>query len=202
MKMQRVALLVSVVICSLLWVAEPAAGQGVGNLSSLPTTFPIFPPDHFDIFDPATGGPIPVVLDPQGSPWIKNLDLGPIVAVPGQPFTIHEVLQVAGNLPWTDWHEQFLTPDFAWLPPASLTVNGAPPPSLVISPLGPNIDFTWANNPTPPGGIIDIFKTFTYTGPAGTAFQGVIRVAEFPTPEPGSLGLLSVAGLLALRRRR
>jgi hypothetical protein len=183
-------------------MAGPAAGQGVGNLSALPTLFPVSPPDRFDVFDPATGGPISVVLDPQGGPWVKGLDLGPIVAQPGQLFTLHEVLQVGGNLPWTDWHEQFLTPNFTWLAPAGLLVNGAPPVNLVISALpGSTIDFTWANA-AGPGSIVDITKTFTYTGPPGTAYQGVIDLAEFPTPEPGTLGLLGLGGLLVGRRRQ
>ena len=202
MRLRRKVIAAGLAICSWLVLAGPAAAQGVGNGATLPTVFPVYSTYHFEISDPATGGPIPVVLDPLGPPWRKVLDLGPLVAVPGQPFTVHELLQVAGNLPWTDWHEQFLTPDFKWIPTANLLVNGIQPVGLGISPLpAPVINFTWPN-PAGPGSIVDISKTFMYTGPAGTVFQGKILVQEFPTPEPATLVLLCAGGFGLLRRLR
>ncbi len=189
--------------------ATAAFGQGVGNLGSLPTQFqaPV-PIGGWNVAD-ATGGPIPVQLDPNGGPWIKNLTgLGgqPFSAVPGQTFFLNESLSIAPSLPWTDWHEQILNPGWDWVAPIAFLANGAPPAGLsgVHTPgnstVGGSVDFYF--NPLAVGTKIDIRKTLIYNGINGAVFTGTLQIAEFPTPEPASLGMLALGGIALLRRHR
>ena len=192
-----------VVVSITLVAAQMALGQGVGNLSSLPTQFdtPI-PPTGWNVVDPATGGPIPVVLDPLGPVWGKNFtgpNGGPFsYPALAPPLPVHELLVVAGTLPWTDWHEDVLDPTWSWANPTIL-VNGLPPTNLTTSLSGGSLSFFF--DPISPGSIIDIRKELVYNGVPGQSFQGTLPIHEYPTPEPASLGALAIGGLLAFRRR-
>lgn len=197
---------VRLVMVGVLLTAATGYGQGVGNLGSLPGSFIVQPPGHFEVVAP-TGGPIPVALNPAGPQWIKKFELGGLVAGPGQQFTVHEFLQVAGNLPWQDWHEQVLTPGWDWSPNSVILANGLPAAGLTVSttagvvPTGGSIDYTF--NSLAPGTLVDIRKILVYTGGAtGVPFQGTVTIAEYPTPEPATLGLLSLASVAMLRRNR
>ena len=179
--------------------------QGVGNVGALPNVFPA---------NPAVGGWIigqyGVVRDPNGPAWIKNLtnpNGGNIIAQPGQIFTLQESLFIAGTLPWSDWHEQILTPGWDWAPPAVFLANGSVAPGLTIShtPPGPGIggtiDFYFSS--LPPGTKVDIRKQLQYLGGAtGAPFDGIVKIAEFPTPEPAAIALLALGSLVVRRRRR
>lgn len=179
--------------------------QGVGNLGALPSSI---------LMDPnGTGwfiGTYGVIRDPNGPKWLKNLENhngGPFVAPPGQTFTVQESLYIEGNLPWMDWHEEILTPGWEWAPPSVLFANGVPAPGLSISYIpgnttqGGSIHFDFSS--LAPGTKVDIRKQLQYVGGAdGTAFFGTVQIAEYPTPEPASVGLLALGSLLALRRRR
>ncbi|MDM8009129.1 MAG: PEP-CTERM sorting domain-containing protein [Phycisphaerae bacterium] len=185
--------------------------QGVGNLGSLPNLFlsPV-PITGWSVDSGIPTNPwLPVQIDPTGPQWVKTFtgqNGQPIVAVPGQTFTLQELLVVAPTQSWEDWHEHILTPGWEWVQPTVFFANFAPPPGLntVVTPgtltSGGKIDFTF--NPLVPGTLIDIRKTLQYVGPAGTVFTGKIEIAEFPTPEPASLGLLMLGGLFVLGRRR
>jgi hypothetical protein len=188
-----------------LVAAQMTLAQGVGNLSSLPTQFetPI-PPTGWNVID-ATGGPIPVVLDPAGPVWGKNFT-GPqggnfVYPAGAAPLPVSEFLVVAGNNPWTDWHEDVLDPTWSWANP-SILVNGAPPTNLTTSLSGGSLSFFF--DPVAPGSIVQISKDLVWNGLPGTAFIGTLPIHEYPTgvPEPASIGLFSLGGLVALRRRR
>jgi len=185
-----------------LAVAQIAVAQGVGNLSSLPTQFetPI-PPTGWLVAD-ATGAPIPVSLDPTGPVWGKVFtgpNGGPF-SYPAfaPPLPVQELLLVSGTLPWTDWHEDVLDPNWAWANPTIL-VNGVVPTGLTISLSGGSLSYYF--DPVAPGSVIDIRKDLVYNGLPGTTFIGTLPIHEYPTPEPASLSLFCVGGLCAFRRR-
>lgn len=197
---------------AVLLVAAPILfAQGVGNLGSLPTLFtsPV-PITGWSVDSGNAANPwLPVQIDPNGPQWVKTFTGAngqPITAVPGQTFTLQELLVVAPTQSWEDWHEHILTPGWEWVQPTVFFANFAPPAGLntVVTPgtptTGGKIDFTF--NPLVPGTLIDIRKTLQYNGPAGTVFTGKIDIAQFPTPEPGSLLMLVGGSLLVLKRRR
>ena len=196
-----------------LVATQMAYAQGVGNLGSLPTQFttPI-PPTGWTVGSPPA--PIPVILDPTGPVWYKNFtgpNGGPF-SYPAfaPPLPVQEFLQVdPASPPWTDWHEdvigidQFGIPDpgWIWVNPF-IFVNGSTPTGLTITGAGTsNLSFFWTA-PANPGDTVIIRKQLAYAGLPGTTFTGTLAIHEYPTPEPGSIGLLSIGGLLALRRWR
>jgi hypothetical protein len=160
---------------------------------------------------------IGVTLDPTAGPWIKNL-LGPNggnVSADDTGFTapssyaLDEHLVIGGQLSWTDWHEDVLTP--GWNIGALISANGGPVHGLVVDLTDTNWPTTGGTvsmtfDPLPPGTRIDLKKTLSWVGDPkviGNLFNGVIRIAEYPTPEPGSAVLfgLGIVGLLLLRRK-
>ena len=74
------------------------------------------------------------------------------------------------------------------LGPTEFLANGVPAPGLNVSftpgtpTQGGIVDFTF--DPLPPGTVVDIYKTISYSGaglPVPTPpFQGAIRILEFP----------------------
>ncbi len=198
-----------------LGLAPFALAQGVGNLGSLPTQFATTaPPTGWNVGGSA--GPIPVVLDPAGPMWGKSFtgpNGGPFLYPPtspsNPPLNVSEMLQVAGNLPWTDWHEEVIgidvagAPDFGWSwANPFILVNGQPATGLSITGVGTNT-LSFFFDPVAPGSIVQIRKELVYTGNPGAVFAGTLAVHEYPTgvPEPATLGLLGVAALCVLRRR-
>jgi len=203
MKPRKAIVTASVAVSACVLIATHGYAQGVGNLASLPVVFPADPSN--------TGwfiGQYGVSLDPNGPPWIKSLvnpNGGPMIVQPGQTFTLQESLFIAPSLPWKDWHEQILTPDWDWASPVAFLANGVPAPNLTISHTPPTgtsggtLDFNF--DPLPVGTKIDIRKQLKYIGSTGKPFDGVVRIAEYPTPEPATLGLLGLGGAVMLRRR-
>ncbi len=125
----------------------------------------------------------------------------------GPPLPVTEVLQVAGNLPWTDWHEDVMgidasgapDPGWSWANP-SILVNGVAPSGLSITGAGTN-NLSFFFNPVAPGSIVQISKDLVYSGIPGTTFIGTLAIHEYPTPEPATLGMLALGSLTVLRRR-
>ncbi|HVP12068.1 MAG TPA: PEP-CTERM sorting domain-containing protein [Phycisphaerae bacterium] len=216
MSAKRVIVIVSLAIVAILTTTGNSYAQGVGNLSSLPTLFttPV-PPTGWVVSDPATGGPVPVVLDPTGPVWGKSFTgpnggnfLYPPTSPSNPALPVTELLQVAGTNPWTDWHEDvigidaqgFPDPGWTWANPFVL-VNGLPAPGLTVTGVGTsNLSFFF--NPVAPGSTITIRKDLVYAGTPGAAFFGTLAVHEYPTPEPASLVLLAAGALWSLRRLR
>lgn len=202
-RLQVGVLMVAVVTLS----GRGVRAQGVGNIGQLPVSIPMNTPSGWNITD-ATGGPLPVVLNPAGPVWAKFLT-GPngqvFSAVPGQTFTLHESLVVGGTLPWKDWHEKIVNPFWDWTSSTFLVNGAAPSPLLTINNpatalTGGGLNFFF--NAIAPGSVVDISKTMTFNAPVGTVFQGILQVREFPTPEPGSLLLMAGASALLIKRRR
>ena len=194
----------SVVALISAMVTQIALGQGVGNLGSLPTQFQTpSPPSGWVVVDPS-GVPIPVSLDPNGPVWSKNFT-GPnggsfVYPAMSPPLPVSEVLQVAPNLPWTDWHEDVLDPSWVWVNPAVFVNNVQIFPTVTgVGTSNLSFFFTPALNV---GDLVIIRKELQYNGVPGTAFIGTLPIHEYPTPEPASLGLLALGGLVTSRRRR
>jgi hypothetical protein len=197
-----------------LVTAQMAMAQGVGNLGSLPTTFPLQTPGGWTVGNAAA--PVPVVLDPNGPQWGKSFvgpNGGPFSYAPtsttNPPLNVQEFLQVDPTSPaWTDWHEDVIgidgltgatDPNWIWTNP-SILVNGSPYPATITGAGTSNLSFLF--NPVAPGSTIIIRKQLEYLGTPGQVFFGTLSVHEYPTPEPGSLALLGLASTFILRRRR
>ncbi len=205
MRTRMNAVAAGLILSGVLIAAGPANGQGVGNLSALPSLIPA---------DPAAGGwfigQYGVVRDPNGPKWIKILadpNGGPFTAAPGQTFTVTESLFIAPELDWADWHEDILTPGWEWVDPIVFLANGSSPANLAVINMsgdpthGGSVWFYF--DPLPPGTKIDIRKKLQYVGGAdGTAFFGKVEIAQYPTPEPATLAMLGLGSAVLWRRHR
>ncbi len=158
-----------------------------------------------------------------GAYWLKNLKgQGRPILVEGDAahntLTLVEYIQVGGNVPWTDWHEVFMSDGLSWVSGAiyygdtNTLIDG-----LVVGVSNgggddihnDNIDFFFDSLAV--GTVIRIEKTMRWEGldvTVGSEHLGTdtIVIREFPTvvPEPATLGLLAIGGGLfgLLRRRR
>ncbi|MCB9838140.1 MAG: hypothetical protein H6813_02275 [Phycisphaeraceae bacterium] len=176
-----------------------------------------------DPFGP--GGAYRVSLDPHGPYWEKTLLNSPQGPIEGPGILhIHEFIEivppVAGGpaQPWTDWHEQFVTPGWGW---ADFSINiydfdgftsddvmaTVPGFSYMISKDTTSIWFDF--DPIFPGTdnepvIIEIWKSLDYNADIGGPYMpgSPIVLREYPTPTPGALALLGVGGLATMRRNR
>lgn len=163
-----------------------------------------------------------------GPYWIKNLlstgavqgQNRPILTegVAGQnTLTLAESIRVDGRVPWTDWHEVFMSDGLSW---TSATIYYAGTDTVIsgldvqISTGGggdehnDNVDFFFDQLAV--GTEITIVKTMRWEGldvTQGTEQLGndTIVIRQFPTvvPEPATLSLLAIGGgLFGLMRRR
>src|SRR5512138_368925 len=107
MKMEkRKTILTSLLISSVATCS--ALAQGVGNLGSLPTQFSSPAPiSGWSVDSGNAASPwIPVQISPTGPQWVKTFSAPngqPFTAVPGQTFSLQELLQIAPTQSWTDW---------------------------------------------------------------------------------------------------
>ncbi len=154
--------------------------------------------------------PIPIDLDPTGSPWFKNVG-DPNLFAPGLSIVdMFETMVNVGTEAWGDWHE-ILLPAPAGLAPHTwtnvlgLTVNNNPI-TFTATGLGTQtLNLFNFSQPVQPGDIFSIHKRLNVNGTA-LASGAFLRIQEFPTPsvpEPGCLTLVAMAisGLSLARRR-
>lgn len=195
---------VSAVVLILSACAGQVFAQGVGNLGSLPSQIPHNGINGWDVVNPS-GGALPVVRDPLGPVWRKNLLAPPGGVINGgQTYTLHEFLITSGTLSWSDWHEQILTPGWSfanvvlgvngWGTPAGFSVVNTPGNALQ----GGSVSFYF--NPIPPNTFVQIQKTLVYNGPVPATFSS-IAIDQYPTPEPATMSLLALGGAAVMRRR-
>ncbi len=158
------------------------------------------------IGDPAS--PIPIDLDPLGSPWLKSItDPSGVVTNPaGELLVMIETIQNVGTEPWLDWHEHIL-PNAAGVSSSTwfsvkLSING----SLIgFTPTGLGTADLWLDNfslPVLPGDVLVIEKEVeVFPLLPGTAGP-ILRIQEYPTPEPASAALMGLGSLLLMARRK
>ncbi len=131
--------------------------------------------------------------------------------------------------PVSDWHEEILTPGWEWVLPGDARFPNLFPPgeSLITRdgqpwqwqhqphPGGPDPTKLWVEfPPIDPGHVLDVHKALLWVGTPdnrvwgdGTRNDGTvidessIRVREYPTPEPATLGLVALGAVALLRRR-
>jgi len=142
--------------------------------------------------------PIPIDLDVNGLPWSKSItDPNFVITNPaGEILTMIETIENVGTEPWLDWHE-IIAPAQPGIPPStwtsvSLFINGNP---IGFNALGLGTADLWLDTfsqPVLPGDIFVIQKQADVPAFGGVPGGPMLRISEFPTPEPASLALMSL----------
>jgi hypothetical protein len=188
----------------------PGTGLSEGTIPGLSTEYTV-PGTTLEIGG-GVAGPVGIYLDPGAGPWKKTL-----IDVINGSLNLIEHIQISlepSGLPgpsWTDWDEQIMTPNWGWaavpVPTVGLSDDGNVTGTISTKNINiPNdfveFDFNPENNPA----VLTVTKTLVYTGPGPVPGKATVVVEEYPTPEPGTIVLLTT-GLLALglgyiRRRK
>ncbi len=151
--------------------------------------------------------PILIDLDPAGQPWTKSITDPNGLITGGGLLGIVETIVNAGNEPWFDWHEH-ISPAQPGIPAStwssvSLFVNGS---SIGFNALGLGTPDLWLDTfsqPVLPGDILVIQKQADVP-PLGSGIPGgpMLRISEYPTPEPASAAVMGIGSLLLMARRK
>lgn len=191
----------------------PALGFGEGIAYTSEHTFN-FDTNRYEINGPTSG----FYFEPDAGAWEKQLFAPPNGFIPGEIYCVSEWFTflpdpTGAGTPLADWHETILPGNDGlvwdiWTdifgPPIISTDPGGPPlPGLeyMISGDGTSLWFDFDPIDIGPDGLtLHIEKYFRYTG-ATIGFEPV-TIIQHPTPAPGALALLGLAGMAAAKRRR
>ena len=167
-------------------------------------------PNTSHIIDPGPGvligdptNPFPIDLDPNGQPWTKTLVDANFLLPNGGPLNLNESIVNVGTEPWLDWHEHIL-PDATGMVPGlwtsvQMSVNGNPITFNAVGLGTPDLWLDTFSQPVLPGDVLNVRKIIdVFVSPIPVQ----IRIAEYPTPEPASLGLMGLGSLILLKRRK
>ena len=176
--------------------------------------------------------PIVIHFDPPADPWIKTIDTGGSEPWADDVWsggdtqlltliTIDEWLEVGQGVEWTDWHEEIIeSPGWVWyhgqfpslpgtLEPFLEVDTGSGvydfPSSLIVEADDQQVDFYF--DALAEGTKVHIGKQLLFVGGDGRlntpeTWAGPLKIREYPTPEPSTMGLLALGGLAMIRRRR
>ncbi len=152
--------------------------------------------------------PIPIDLDPTGAPWSKSItDPGGVITNPaGELLTMIETILNVGTEPWLDWHEQILpnatgVSSSSWIS-VKLSINGTP---IGFSDMGLGTGNLWLDTfsqPVLPGDILEIIKEVEVFPLSPGSTGPILRIQEYPTPEPASAALIGIGSLVLFGKRR
>jgi PEP-CTERM motif len=157
----------------------------------------------------SAASPVPIDLEPLDPPWSKSIDDPSLLAVGPTILDMTETIINSGTEPWGDWHEIILAPPSGlppstWLSVIGLTVNGNPI-GFNATGLGTQVlTLDTFSQPVLPGDVFGIHKTIDTNGSQGLS-GAFLRIQEYPTPavpEPASLALAAVGGLVLMRMKR
>lgn len=166
-----------------------------------------------------TIGPITIDTNDSLNSW-KNfltLDIHNGGLRNGETFEIRTTLQVGTFDPalsidsWTGWKERVLTDDWQWIDGLAYQVSTSPTPlpgasTTIQATARANDTIQLAFDPLATGDTFFATKHLQYTGsditPGEVVTVGIGIIANPTVPEPGSLALLALGGLMLARRRR
>lgn len=153
--------------------------------------------------DPLNPFPIPIDLDPFGPPWIKHIQGNSLVGTP-PIIQIHETIINIGTEPWLDWHERAVPPANGLVPPiwtgVQMMVDGQVIGFNAVGLQTPNLHLDQFSTPVHPGSTLEIWKELD-VGPDFFLLNPELVLEQYPTPEPATLALMGLGGLVTLRRR-
>ncbi len=139
-----------------------------------------------------------IEYDPNAGAWLKHIENDP--SAPLDPFFLHETIIIGGDIWWTDWHEEILTPDWEWGDIQISVFDAAGTEILDGITWEKSTDMVWFFfDPLAPGGSLNLWKEIIYTGSIlpQPCVMTVIDIIEYPTvSEPSIMPLLGLSLLI------
>lgn len=191
--------------------ASLAWGQGVNpdtsptntNHTLLPYAGIPEPPVTWRTVIGTSAEPIGVELSPTGPAWQSLFHTNTDAPIPaGSYVAIREHLTVGGTTPWSGWHVELSDPGFAlvrsgWTAPLIAFANGTFVPANITLASASGLDATFPS--LAPGTAVDfdVYIWRTSSNPLASSFS----MSQYPTPEPATLALITLAGVVFVRRR-
>ena len=150
--------------------------------------------------------PFPIDLDPTGSPWFKSITDPNGLITTATPLDLIETIINVGTEPWFDWHQEIFpnaagVPNSTWLG-VNLLINGS---AITFNAVGLGTSTLWLDTfsqPVMPGDVL-VIQNVVEVFPVPPPTSGpILRMQQYPTPEPASAALIALGTLTLLGKRR